>query len=361
MLWLGLAISGAYVPGWTGASIQTSWVVLSCLLPALALWRSVTLTGFHWAILSFVGISALSLAWALNFYDGVWGLWQVILFALAFWYGSSHDSLRGLFIGLGLGASASALVCFAQALGYHPLLTWGPDPSGLYYNSMYAGEIFALVILGLVIYRVYWLIPALVLALALTHSHAGMIALALGLAAWWYRSLSLIALVSLAVAVIFTYHFRASDAQRLQIWFSAATNLTLFGHGPGSFLSLWYPQGHAILFPEYTHNDFLQLAFEYGLLAIVPIGLLVALGTITEATDWPIWIAFLFMGLVSFPLYTPILGFIGACAAGRVSRSWALRRWYGSDRRHDLILRSLTSQPEPSLLRGEALPLVSRA
>ena len=361
MLWLGLAISALYVPGYTGASIQTSWVVLSCVLPALTLWRPVTLTGFHWAILAWVGLALAAITWALSPYDAVWGAWQVILFALAFFYGSSHDSLHDLFKGLGIGATASALVAYAQAFGLHWPMMWGPTPSGLYYNSMYAGEIFAIVILGCVIYRLYWLIPALVVALVLSQSHAGWIALLIGILAWHYRSLSLVALVPLVVAVVFTYHFRESDAQRLQVWYAAVTNLAWFGHGPGSVLALWYRSGTTLVYPEYAHNDFLQLAFEYGLFAILPIGLLLILGLCTNARDWPLWIAFLFMGLVSFPLYTPILAFIGACAAGRISRDWNLDRLGRLERRYDLLLRRLTSQSEPSLARGQALPMVSRA
>ena len=191
MLWLGLAISAAWVPGWTGVTVQTSWVVLSLFLPALALWRPVTVTGFHWALSAWAAMAVAYIPFAFAPADAVWGAWQVVLFALAFWYGSSHDSLRDLFLGLGLGATASALVVFAQALGYTPVMAWTANPPGLYYNSMYAGEIFSLIILGLFIYRLYWLIPILAVALFLTHSNAGWIGLFIGLLAYHFRSLFL--------------------------------------------------------------------------------------------------------------------------------------------------------------------------
>jgi hypothetical protein len=362
MLLLGLAMSVLFVPGYTGASIQTSWVVLSLALP-LALWRKVTLTPLHWAVFAWVGLALASLAWTTNVYDAVWGVWGIVLFALAFYLGSSLVSLRRLFFGLGIGASISACFALAQAYGLHWPLTSNSNLNiaGLYFNAMYAGEIFAIVILGCVIYELYWLVPLLVVALVLTGSHSGWIALAIGLALIKVRSFIFLGLSTLAVAVLFTYHFRPSDAERLQTWYAAYSYLSLFGHGPGSFLSVWWQSASGtLIFPEYVHNDFLQLIYEYGIFALVPFTLFGVLLASSRSPDWPILCAFLFMALVSFPLYTPILSFLSACAAGRLSRDWSLLRSRFAKRRLDLVLRSLNPQPELSLVWRKALPLVSR-
>jgi len=361
MFWLGLAVSGLWYPGYTGATIQTSYVAMSLFLP-LTLWRPVRLTSLHWVLFAFCAIAALSCVWATNPFDAAWGLWQVALFAMAFWLGSSLPDASRLWLGFSIGAAVSACFAIAQWFGYVPFLVWNATaPAGAYYNSMYAGEIFAIAALASIIYRRWWLVPLLIFALAISMSHAGWLAFGLGLVLIRFRSFKLILIIALAAAVVFTFHFRPSDAIRLQVWYAALTNLAWFGHGPGSFLSLWYHSNDLIIFPEYVHNDALQLVFEYGLLAIVPIGLLASPATRSDGREWPVYIAFLFMGLVSFPLYTPVLGFAGALCAGRLARGWSLRRALGPHRRHDLVLRLPT--PQPALghtLRGP-LPVVPRA
>lgn len=362
MLWLGLALSSLYAPGITGATVQTSWAVLSLSLPALALWSTVRLTVFHWAFFLWAAIVTISIAWSLNRWDAVWGWWQVILFVLAFYYASSKFTLERLFVGFGIGANLSALVAIAQAYGYHPVMVNEQNIAGLYYNSMYAGEIFAVTILGLGLYHRWRLIPLPLVALFLSHSHAGWIGLGIGLVVSRFRYPLLLAIGAALAAAIFTYHFRPSDAERLQVWYAALTNLTLFGHGPGSFLSLWYPRdASTLIFPEYAHNDALQLVFEYGALALIPLGALLALAIRSTSREWPIYIAILFMGLVSFPLYTPILAFFGASVAGVLAGDWDLRWNLRPGRGLDLLLGRAAPLTADGHHRRDALPLVSRA
>ncbi len=366
MLWLGLALPIIYIPGYLGMTIPTSWVLLSCVLP-LTLWRPITLTGFHWVLFAFVAVSIASITWSWNVFDAVWGTWIIILFSLAFILGSTERNLHPFFLGLGIGLTLNSFLAYAQALGYNPVLANHYlssqngvefyNISGLMYNSMLFGEVLALGILGLVVYRLWIFIPFLLVALYLSHSIGGWLALAVGLLALITRSIGVMSLFALASATAISFLHRPSDAERLSAWYTAITNLSVFGHGPGSFLSIFYFQD-PILFPGHVHNDFLQLAFEYGIFAIIPLALLLGLAVSTSSREWPIYIAFLFMCAFSFPLYSPITSTLGALCAGRISRTWALDWDIRNLRRHRFLLWLRHPQPIHDLTRSKALPLV---
>lgn len=359
MLWLGLAISALYVPGVTGASVQTSWAVLSFSLPALALWRAVNMTVCHWAVVAWAVLACISIAWALNSYDAVWGAWGIILFALAFYIGDAID-FRKLLIGFAIGANLSALFALLQASGIHLFMENNvATPSGFYFNSMYAGEIFALAILGAVIYRVWPLVILPSIALVLTHSHAGWLALAIGLVSIRIRSWTVIALILTACAAAFTFHFRPSDAERMQIWYATVSNMTLFGYGPGSMLSMYYITD-SVKLPEYAHNDVLQLIFEYGVFSIIPIAALLMPAIAKQEKEWPLYVAFLVMGLVSFPLYSPITMVIGAVSAGRLSRVWSVLRYNFYRGGYAFLPGTSYTQSLVGASWRDAVPLVSR-
>lgn len=328
MFWLGLTLPVVYIPGYTGMSIPTSWALLSLVLPAWALWKPFRLTGCHWALLAFAALSVIYIPFSLDRYDAVWGSWQVILFFLAFIVGSRQQNLWSFFFGFGIGLTVNACVAYAQALGYHPAydsnygMWWS---SGLFFNSMLFGEVLALGILGCLIYRIWIFLPFLVPALWLSHSHGGWLALVAGIVMIYIRSFLALTIIALMAAVYFTHHLRFDDAERLQTWYSAYTYLTLLGHGPGSFLTLWFfRENGQIAFPQYVHNDYIQLVFEYGALSAVPLLALLLPARNAEAPEWPIYLAFLLMASFSFPLYSPVASTIGAICAGRLSRAWAL-------------------------------------
>lgn len=323
-MWLGLAISLAYIPGYTGASIPTSWAVLSCALPLL-LWKPVSSTAVHWALGGFFLYALASIAWAVDRRDAVFGLWTLALIGGAFLYGAELPSLRRTLRGLAIGFSVSSAVAIVQWLGHAPVLV-NNGPAGLAFNTMLHGEILALIILGLVIERDWFFIPALIPGLLLSQSRGAFAALALGLILTRLRSPLVLALAAAVGAFFFTLHIGTSDAERLDIWHAAWTLLTPLGHGPGSFLSVMIPIGDIVKVPEYAHNDALQLAFEYGIGAIIPLAVAAFLLARVESQEWPLFATFIFLGLFSFPLYSPITAPLGAMAAGRIARDWAVVR-----------------------------------
>src|SRR5216684_3951905 len=159
MIWLGLALPLAFVPGYTGATIPTGWAMLSIILPWF-LWRKTEVGCSHWLGLAFGVYATSSLAWAPRTDDAVFELWQLGVVGCAFYLGSVLCDLRRLFIGLALGLSVSSIVAICQYLGLtvvpdHPteLILRGDSlkPSGLFYNSVVLGEAVALALVGLLV------------------------------------------------------------------------------------------------------------------------------------------------------------------------------------------------------------------
>ena len=322
MFWLGLIVSLAYVPGYTGAFIPTQWVVLSCLLP-LALWREGRMTPLHWLGATFLAYAFASYFWSVDQYDAVWGLWLLSIVALAFWLGSTQANLRQLYIGLAIGLTVSSIVAVLQFYGIRPVLGGtGIRSSGLLFSPVALGSSCALVLVGLASERLWWLIPGLVPGLALSQSRGAIAVTVLGLVAVFFRRPHILLLIALAFALVATSIPFESDFIRVQIWRVAFNDLTLFGHGPGSFLNVLFLTNKSLVHPEYVHNDLLQLGYEYGGASL----LVFAIGAValsrTDALDWPVLVAFCALGLFSFPLYTPIPAFLGACVAGRLAREW---------------------------------------
>ena len=346
MFVLGAIVSLCYVPGLTGAFIATQWPVLSVLLP-LALWRSGTVTPLHWAGLLFVAYATVRLSYAPIFTDGVAGLWFVYIMALSFWLGSTMDSLRKLYAGLAIGASVSSVIAICQAFGYSVVPRVTETPAGLYVNSVAQGVVLSLLVVALISERMWlWVLPLLP-GLYLAHSRGAWLALAVGVLSAYIRRIWVFAVLG-GIGLLFLMRpLSSSDAMRIFIWDAAARNLAWFGWGPGSFFSwiLWYDGAN--LYPEYTHNDALQLAFEYGVAALLPVGIFAFALTRTQEREWPIIVAFVTAGCYSMPLWVPAASFLGLVATGRVVRSWAVARSELRNRRFDFVPREHRYPSQP--------------
>lgn len=335
MFWLGLITSVAFVPGYIGATIPTNWVVLSMLLP-LALWREVALTPLHWVLFAFLAYAFLSLLWTVHLLNSLWQLWLLSIFALAFYLGSSLGSLRSIYSGLAVGLSISSSIAIFQALGFNPVLssTTG-NPAGLLFNPVVLGISIALLAVALVTERMWLYLPALAPGLYLANSRGAYLVLFGGLIATKVRNPIYLATLAAGAFIYFTWSLSPSDTERMMIWRAAYTNLTPFGNGPGSFLSVWFQRGPGhFLHPEYVHNDFLQFVFEYGVGAILLLTVLAGCASRIAAPEWPVFAAFLLAACFFFPFVTPIPCFLGALCAGRLASTWrnpwplSLRRGY---------------------------------
>jgi len=146
MILVGLFLTLAYVPGWTGTQVSTEWAYLSLLVPWF-LWRKAPVGLPHWCGLAFMAYAFTSSAWATRGDDAVFELWQLALLGCSFWIGASLRDLRGLFIGVGVGLSVSSAVAIWQLLQTHygseffDIILRGDSAkaSGLFYNSTVFG------------------------------------------------------------------------------------------------------------------------------------------------------------------------------------------------------------------------------
>jgi hypothetical protein len=345
IFWLGLVLPICYVPGVTGASIPTQWAVLAAVLP-LGLWRQGELTGLHWVGIWFIFYSALSLLWAVNPYDSVWGFAVVLIWAGSFWLGSTLESLEGLWKGLAIGLSVSSVVAVAQLAGFHPVLEaeiFPPADPGLLYSPLVSGSVSALVIVGLVCHRLWRYIPGVLPLLILSHNRGGWLVVAVGLAGRYlgWRIAAGIVLFALVLMVFHPWPLvpSLSDIQRMQVWDAAYSNLRWFGLGPGTFTDLWMMvevSGEKVMErPEFAHNDYIQFIFEAGCGSVLVFALMAAVLAQSETTEWPVFAGFAALAIFYFPLHSPLSAFIGCVAAGRIVRDWVLvrdfEREFGSD------------------------------
>lgn len=323
MFYLGLIVSTCYIPGITGVSIPTQWAVLSAILP-LTLWRTATLGPTFYLGLTVLAFASLSTLWAPSHYDSGYGLWLACIWFLAFRLGATTADLSAFFRGLAIGLAISSMVAILQwfAVPLPILAPYGLYPSGLFYNSTLLGAIAALVILGLIedLYIEY--IPLALPALILSQSRGAWLALTTALAIRWFHPL-LAAIGTLAIATTFLIFLDTSNAERLTIWGVALRELSTFGFGIGSFNSIYYTiPGPQWVHPEFAHNDYLQLWFELGIMAI-PIYLVLALALTQRHAAL---IGFAILSCFYFPLWCPVPALIGCILTGRGVRDWRRAR-----------------------------------
>jgi hypothetical protein len=310
------------------------------------------MTSLHWLGVVFLAYAAISIAWTPFWQDGVWAIWQLILLALAFWLGSSLSNLRSIILGVAVALWLSSAMAIAQLFGEHSVLTAGASYPGLLYNPMIAGEVAALTIVGLIVYNEWWYILGVAPSLILSQSRGAWLSLAIGLVAWRFRSWWLLACVAFGFLLGVVYFHSPHDDLRLRFWDLAIHSLYPFGWGVGSWVDVLVPPYH----PEYVHNDYLQLAFEFGFGAIPALFILAVCALQRSSREWPVFVTFLFMAVFSFPLHAPITAFLGALCAGRLAGDWAFAGEFGDCRGFNKLSRSNYQSPLASYAGGQTLP-----
>jgi len=262
--------------------------------------------------------------------SGVFGLWQLVIMALSVWFGTTLESTRELYAGLALGCAASSAIAMLQHFGVSVVPRVSEFPAGLFVNSVQLGVVLAVLIVALVSQRMWlWALPLLP-GLALSGSRGAWFALAVGLLGCAVRRTWVFAFALCAVVLFFNFvSLGPSDVQRLFIWSQAWSALTWLGWGPGVFYEVAARYDNHVIFLEYAHNDALQLAFEYGVMAVIPIGMLAFALWRTEASEWPVLLAFVTAGMYSMPLWMPVSSFIGLVCLGRVFRWYAVASDFG--------------------------------
>lgn len=358
MFLLGLLLSTCFLPAITGASIPTQWPILS-IVAIVCLWRRATPTPNlpYYLGLGFLAWATLGLLWTRSPYDGIFALWQFICLASGFTLGAITPNPLNLYRGLAVGLGISSIIAIFQWLGYSPVITLSGNISGLFYNRTVLGASAGLMILILIENSLWLYIPALIPSLLLSGSRGGALILALGLTyrfTHWSVSTAVLIIAVFALSI----HPDSSDTLRLQIWGAAIRGLTLFGWGPGSFYEVvLFLSKSQFTVPEFTHNDYLQLWFEYGIFSLA-IYAIFACAFIWRRTSS--LFAFAILAGFYFPLHVPLVGFLGCFLAGHSLRGFSLDGIILRRCRPDLLPRDDEQGLEASSIRRGLVPIQQR-
>ena len=334
----GFLLAVAFNPFIYAAATVPRWALLSVALPLL-LWQQSPsyFTPLHLIGCLLVSWCALSLAWTANGYDGLGELGQLALIAQAFVLGNRLGSMREIFKGLAIGLIVSSLLV-ATPLYQFMIGPVSVEHEGLLGNRNMLSEAAVLTLLGCIGYRLWWFIPGILPSIFVwPQERASMLALivAAGCWLWSYSKWLTVACGAAVIGAGLSYAFFgdriSSTSQLIQIWSDTSKGLTFWGHGIGSFLTLFPFLTSTIDIvvsrPEHAHNDFLEIIFDYGFIGafLYASFTVVAIG-VADRIYRPILAAFLVIGCFSFPWHVPVTAFIGACVIGCIAgRGFDLR------------------------------------
>jgi len=268
-----------YVPGLMSPSEVPRLALLSVVLPTLLAYLRPPWRGL-WPLAALLAWALLSLAWTPDWRDGLLQSWMLTLIGLSALLGSALPSLQPVWLAFGAGLVANAAAMAAQDLGWEGLLQTAP-PGGLFLNRNMAGEIAAVTLVGLLLYRHWLLALAAAAVLALSLCRGAMIGSFASLVLWlWPRSRWMAATLGLGAlnvgVLLWTQGLLGpSVAQRLAMWRDTAANLGFFGAGIGATYSQ-YPLYNTLTDavgsrPLHIHNSLLEWTYELGLPGLVAI------------------------------------------------------------------------------------------
>lgn len=324
---LAFLVMLAYWPGISGAAVAPRWaVVAGCLLLVLVGPR-LKLTTAHVSALLFAAWCAITLLWTNYPLDGVDALGRLILLAGAYCLGSQIADLRKVMIGAAIGLTVSSVVAIAQVYGIG--LIEAPGPAGLFWNKNYLAEAAALVLIWALASRCWWLIPGLLPAVYLPQARGAWLAIAVTAVLMLWRRSRIAALAGGALALVLIGYAvmsvsLASGTERMAIWSDTASHLSLFGYGIGGFVENFPHIANNFVMatsrPGHAHNEYLQIAFETGLVGVALFSAFI--GTLLRGELTPeklVLIGLLVEAFLAFPFQLPATGFIGAVVAGRIA------------------------------------------
>lgn len=343
---LSFLITILFVPGISGAATTPRWALLALVVPWLI--PRPRWTAGHLAAVLLLLWCLVSLTWTEDINGGLLWCARLALLVGVFFIGAEQGSLKPVWIGAGLALIPSWLMSIAQIYGYGVihLERFG----GLFINANFMGEAAALVVVGLLVERVYWLIPLVMPALVMPMSRGALLAAVVASVAWSRSRIAygLLALALICGSLTLWSGYRVGGVEeRLAIWTDTIQGMKPFGHGAGSFY-LTYPlyakrTNSFVSRPDHAHNDMLEAIYDLGLGSLV----LVALAAIVWASGHAhrarfVALAFAVEAMFEFPLHMPVTAFLAALVAGHLcgagpglrdivdGRRSALRQWRGN-------------------------------
>lgn len=319
----GFALAVAICPG-LGA--YATWPRWGILLMGIGLFRpkpgQIDLTCLILLGLGLV-LAAVSLLWTPDLMTGLGDLLQLAALAAVLILAASWRDCEMALLGLAWGLAMSAGLIGLELAGFN-LIVHETSTAGLFGNREWLAELLAPMVVWLLASKRLGLGFVLALALLATGSRIGLLTVVLGLG-WWIaagRAWMLILLAYLAVGLgltlLETGNGLVSIAGRANGWLLAIQLWQPLGLGLGFFHGAWP-------FQQVVHSDLLQLASELGL-GVAPLLLLSLVLVWRNWRNGLIWspagaafVAICFEACVSFPLHTPVGGWLAAVLAGSLA------------------------------------------
>lgn len=266
---------------------------------------------------AFVVYAAASLQWSAGDHS-LSGLWLASLVA-AYAIGATTKNVRPIWL---------VFLCLCTLnLIYCGWLWFGEDryAYGLAGNQNYFGYALALGLAAAIAYDMLWFVPVAAVGLWFALSRWALVvaAVAAVVGLWRRYPMLSILLVAAYLLIAISYPREGSLFQRLGIWQDTLNQLTLWGHGYGSFLQNYaaWPVHRNLtgLVAPHAYNDYLELVFELGIGAVFAV-FAVILALRYSGPDRLICAIFILSGLSYFPLYIPILGHLFVMSLGHHTR-----------------------------------------
>lgn len=329
---LAFIASVAFWPGIPDMATVPRWAIIAIGLPLVSRldiraidqpFRDLLLIGLAWA--------AVTVIWTPDHLGGALALFYLAVLALVF-IAAAEAFFDDLMFGLALGVAVSAVFVVVQLAGWSPVTQFSA-PAGLFFNRDLLAEFVAPVWVWVAMRegsRSIRIAASVVIAMILmaTHCRSAGLAAALGFIyasrlSFSQKSLAVAGIAVLGVAAL-AFGDQATAQQRIAIWWQALTHISVFGHGIG-----WFQ----VSFPLYAsaHNDLLQLFAELGIGAIpwLLIPVLIFANGRGGIVQRAVLLTICVEAAVSFPLHTPMGGFVGAavsgCLAGNRGRVFSRR------------------------------------
>ncbi len=303
------AVTVAYVPWFADAANAPRWVLLSLIVP----WAGAKLiTAAHRWYWTFLLGATLSLLWTPVLIEGLQPWWQFVLLGSMLCIGADADTLEPVFVGAGWGMAVSSAVALFQH-----------EPTGLFLNKNFMAEAAVLVFMGLRVYGRDWLSLLLLPAILLPNARGALLALTVAMGVEFRSKWLFAGLFAVLVASVLWTQDGATIGQRYVIWSETLKHLTWFGHGIGSFYIDFpgFREGGFAVRLDHTHNDLLELVYEFGLGAGLAI-MVAAFALLRSSPMKPVLVAFLVEGCFGFPLFMPVTGALAAVVTGYLCSSW---------------------------------------
>ena len=326
----GFAIAVAYWPGISGAATSPRWAVAAFLAAILAMtWERIRFTWAHLIGALFLCWSFATYAWSLSPFDTIGASWKLIIAGCAFCVGTQTPKLRPVYVGAAIGLIVSTFVALAQWSGTVvvpdlPIWTFAP---GLFVNELFFAEALALIVIALMAEGLWPLMVFLLAPLFMMQERAPFLAFSVGLLVFAWPRFRKIAICLAVLGVTFTAllslgaNRSTTVVHRLALWQSTISAVTPMGAGLGSFTEA-APQPIEGFHFEHPHNEFLETAYETGLVgaSLLAAFFVVLLAMGRAETERALLVVLLVEMCFAFPLHEPFTLSIGALSAGYLAR-----------------------------------------